>query len=269
MASSSDVTKANQAAWDLVAAKYAPDVDADVEFLRGGGVSLFPSEVEILGDLSNCPKAVHLQCSHGLDTLSLLNLGVGAVVGVDLSTSMLALAERKATALGANAKWVHADVLSLPAFLDGVADLVYTGKGALPWVLDVTSWAAGVARLLRPGGTLFLLEGHPLNWVWEQASSVHELAGDHSSYFDVQPRRNSGFPASAVERLTPEGELPPPARERQWTLGQVVTALANAGFQIERLEEHAEHYWPQFPRMSAAEVSRLPHSFSLVAKVPA
>jgi SAM-dependent methyltransferase len=44
---------------------------------------------------------------------------------------------------------------------DGVADLVYTGKGALIWMPDIGAWAREAARLLRPGGHLFVYEGHP------------------------------------------------------------------------------------------------------------
>jgi hypothetical protein len=45
--------------------------------------------------------------------------------------------------------------------LNGTADLVYTGKGALPWVMDLERWAAVIERLLKPGGRLFVFEGAP------------------------------------------------------------------------------------------------------------
>lgn len=63
--------RSTEAAWDRAAAKYAFAVAADIEFLRGGGVSLCDIERSMLGDLHGCGRAIHLQCSYGLDALSL------------------------------------------------------------------------------------------------------------------------------------------------------------------------------------------------------
>ena len=47
-------------------------------------------------------------------------------------------------------------------------DLVYTGIGALCWLPDIARWAEVVAALLRPGGRLYLREGHPVLWATEE-----------------------------------------------------------------------------------------------------
>ena len=73
------------------------------------------------------------------------------MVGVDLSEEMLALARRKAAALDAPALWYHADVLNLPGELNGSGDLVFTGKGSLPWVQDLGAWARGRVGAWRVG----------------------------------------------------------------------------------------------------------------------
>jgi SAM-dependent methyltransferase len=258
-----------EAAWDRVAAKYRAEFDHDVALLRGGGDALAEPERRLLGDLTGCQVAVHLQCSHGLDALSLLNRGVHEVIGVDLSREMLAVAARKAEAVGGRASWMRADILALPSELDACADLVYTGKGALPWVSDLGRWARGVARLLRRGGRFYMYEGHPLNWLWDPNASQHRLRGDGRGYFDAEPRANDDFPARAVEAHTPMGEEPPAAWEYQWTVGQVVTALCTAGLTIETMEEHPEHFWPQFRAIPQAELARLPHTYSVVARRPA
>jgi SAM-dependent methyltransferase len=268
MDSPEDLTRSTEAAWNRVAEKFRAELDQDVAFLRSGAVSLADHEVRGLGDVSGCSLAIQLQCSRGEDTLSLLNLGVKRVIGVDLSREMLALAARKAKLLGARAEWVHADILDLPAELDGRANLVYTGKGALPWVADLGRWAGGIARLLRPGGRFYLYDGHPLNWLWDVNAGTHRLSTDGRGYFDHGPRANRDFPAVAVERFTPAGELAPKAWEYQWTIGQVVTALCQAGLLIDRLEEYPEQFWPQLQRISAAELARFPHSFSVLARLP-
>jgi SAM-dependent methyltransferase len=269
VSTSDGLHRSTEAAWDRAAIKYRAEIERDVEFLRGGGVSLFPVERRLLGDLTNCRNAVHLQCSHGLDALSLLNLGVHEIVGIDLSSEMLAQAARKSEMLGARARWIRADILNLPAELDDSADLVYTGKGALPWVSDLDRWARGVSGILRPGGRLFLHEGHPLNWIWDTDASVHRLRPDGRGYFDNGPRANDDFPARATENYSPPGERPPTAWEYQWTIGAVVTALCDAGLRIEKLEEHKDHFWPQFRHIAERDLERAPHSYSVLALRPA
>jgi ubiquinone/menaquinone biosynthesis C-methylase UbiE len=261
-----NLVRSTEAAWDRVAEKYRAELDEDIVFLRSGGVNIAAHEVRLLGDLSGCRVAVHLMCSHGQDALSLLNLGVEEVIGVDRSREMLALAARKSELLGARASWLHADVLDLPVQLDACADLVYTGKGALPWVTDLSRWAQGIARLLRPRGRLYVYEGHPLNWVWDGTVATHQLRDDGRGYFDRTPRANDDFPASAVNRYTQTNEQAPKAWEYQWTLGEVVTALCEAGLLIERVEEHAQQFWPKLRAIPKAEMLRLPHSFSVLAR---
>ena len=48
------------------------------------------------------------------------------------------------------ATWVEADVLDVPHELDGTADLLYTGRGAIIWLQDLDRWAAVLRRLLAP-----------------------------------------------------------------------------------------------------------------------
>jgi SAM-dependent methyltransferase len=258
-------TASTEAAWNLTAEKFASDIERDVAFLRSGGVNLEEPELRVLRKVISGGSAIHLQCSHGLDTLSLLNLGIGEVIGLDISERMLALAREKSDLLRAPARWVHADVLEPPAELFGLADLVYTGKGALPWVRDIGRWAAVVKSLLRDGGHLFVFEGHPLDWIWDPEADTHRLHAQRS-YFDTQARANEDFPARAVERYASPDQVPPPAWEYHWSLGDLVTAVVRAGLLVEVLEEHDAHYWPRFTKIPARDFERVPHTFSLLAR---
>src|SRR3954454_16200988 len=126
---------ANRLAWDEAAERYEGWFEEAVALIRSGGVNLFGAEVELIGDLhGRCPRAIHLQCAGGRDTLSLWNLGADEVVGIDFSPRMLELAARLAAATGAPARWVEADVVATPDELDGTADLLYTGRGAILWL---------------------------------------------------------------------------------------------------------------------------------------
>src|SRR5262245_8158641 len=120
-------------AWNVTAAIYERDEAEDIALLRSGGNRLVAPERRCLPDLTTgCECALHLQCAGGTDTLTLWQLGAARVVGVDLSEKMIAVAQRKTTALNAPARWYCCDVLDTPPELDNTADLVYTGKGALP-----------------------------------------------------------------------------------------------------------------------------------------
>ena len=141
--------RANRAAWDEAAERYERWLPEAIELIRSGGSNLFPVEEALIGDLrGRCRRAIHLQCAGGRDTLSLWNLGADEVIGIDFSPRMLELAGMLSAAVGAPARWVLADVIDAPAELDGTADLVYTGRGALIWLHDLDAWAAVICRLL-------------------------------------------------------------------------------------------------------------------------
>lgn len=261
-----DLHEGNRDAWNRTSrGGYGRDIGADVALIRSGGTNLMPAELRLLGDLSGVRRAIHLQCSHGLDALSLLNLGAEEVVGIDISEEMLASAKEKSDALGARARWVRADVFDAPPDLDGTADLVHTGRGALCWMMDLNAWARVVARLLRPGGRVHIFEGHPLDFLWKEDAERFELR-DGASYFLDAPQTERGFPYEAA--LEADASSPVQLRSRVWTLGQTVTALIGAGLRIERLEEFSDPFWDQFKRIPEHELRRLPHTFGLLARKP-
>ncbi|MGI9146954.1 MAG: class I SAM-dependent methyltransferase [Chloroflexota bacterium] len=256
----------NRRAWNVVAAVYENEVERDVADLRANRICLFDYEVRLLGELrGSCRRAIALQCSHGLDALSLWKLGATEVIGVDGSGRMLDLARRKSQLLGAPARWIECDVLEVPSELNTSADLVYTGKGSLPWVADLDRWAGVVARVLRPGGRLLLTEGHLLDWVWEPDASAFRVDQRSGGYFADQPVENRDFPRSAFIRLrTPTDHTAGPV-EHQWTTAQIVNALIGVGLVLDRLEEHAQPFWNKFPSMPPGTCEALPHVLVILA----
>jgi SAM-dependent methyltransferase len=258
----------NRAAWDEAAARYESEIERDVAFLAAGGKAFHGPEWAFLADLAgSCQRAIHLQCAGGLDTLSLWKHGAAEVVGIDISERMIACAQQKAQLLSAPASWYCCDVLESPQELNGIADLVYTGKGALLWIMDIDRWAQVVARLLKPRGRLYLYEGHPLTWVWDMSAAEYRLDPHYGDYFSMAVAEEQGWPTQYIpEAFLPSKEEQARSYERQWTLGQVVTAVADAGLRIVRLEEHPDPYWNQFPMLTEDLVRRLPQTFSLLAR---
>lgn len=256
-----------KAGWNTVAAaKYRAEQDAQLQLLRSGGHTLLPVELTRLGAiLPTCRRVIHLQCSHGLDALGLLNLGVAEVVGLDISEEMIRLAHMKTEALGARARWYCTDILDAPHELDGTADLVYTGRGALPWMMELAGWAQVVWRLVRAGGRVFVFEGHPLDRLWDPEARDLRLAEGSGGYFAEGGREPLGFPVDVVSRVWQQGERPV-MLERQWRPGEVIGSLIGVGFRLEHFDEHPTLYWEQFPCWAEREKVWLPHSYTLMAR---
>jgi len=263
--------QSNRAAWNEAAHSYVQDIEDDVAFLHAGGKNLLAPELAFLADLGAwCNRAIHLQCAGGRDTLSLWNQGAAEVIGIDISDGMIACARAKSERLGAPASWYCCDILDTPESLDGTADLVYTGRGALNWIMDIEAWARVVARLLKPnGGRLYVFEGHPLDWVWDLAASEIKLNPDphFGNYFSEDIDMSQGWPVQYLPaESVPAAEKQSAKYERQWTLGQIMNALIKAGLRLERFEEHPDQYWEQFPNLPNELASRLPHTFSLLMR---
>src|ERR1039457_663922 len=117
-----------------------------------------------LGSLAGL-DVVHLQCHVGTDTLSLARLGTRSVTGLDFSAPALQVATQLAADCEAHIDYVQSELYAAVEALGATRfDLVYTGIGALCWLPDIGRWAQVVAALLRPGGRLFMREGHPMLW---------------------------------------------------------------------------------------------------------
>jgi SAM-dependent methyltransferase len=185
---------------------------------------------------------VHLQCHIGTDTLSLARLGA-RMSAIDFSAQSLAQARRLAEAAGVAIDYREGDVhTAADAFGRARFDLVYTGVGALCWLPSISRWAGVVADLLRPGGRLFLREGHPMLWALDETADPSVL---RYPYFET--------PDPVVFEETDtyvavEGELPA-TRSATWNhgLGEIFTALTEHGLSITRLVEHDSVPWNGLP----------------------
>jgi SAM-dependent methyltransferase len=265
-------SRQNQVAWDVAATKYVVETDALLAEARTE-TALLPEERELLGPvLAAAPRVVHLQSGHGLEDLDLVRAGARSVVGVDFSRVTAGAAHGRARQLGpappvghvghpGHVGYVVGDALRV-GLRDGCADLVYTGKGALMWLPDIGTWAREVARLLRPGGHLFVHEAHPAACLWTRDTDPVRVDARHG-YFGGT-RVNDTFPASAIDRYGAGRGLD--AVEWQWTLADVVGATLAAGLELRHLAEHPEPFWRPEGVTSAAWAGHLPNSFSLLAR---
>ncbi len=287
-----DYLQVNRANWDSRAPIHVVGYDigallADPSALSG----VVRFDLPRLGDLNGL-AVLHLQCHIGTDTLSLHRLG-GNLTGLDLSPVSLAEARALAERAGAAIDYVESDVYSAPQALAGRAfDLVYTGIGAICWLPDIARWARTVAGLLRPGGRLFIRDGHPvLNSLSPVVVGAEPVDRDQQPWISGPGTASLALEFPYYEQREPmvwrdpvtyagDGEVGSP-ESVEWNhgIGEVVTAVLDAGLRLTSLTEHDSAPWEAFDGLMAFDGAtgeyrlrdrpeRLPATFTLTALKP-
>lgn len=239
------VHEQNRRSWNAVTPAHNSHKGDQAEFFREGGSTLFPEELELLGDIEGA-SLLHLQCNCGQDSLSLVAAGA-KVTGVDISDAAVDFARTLSADSGLPARFERADVLD---WLEEAAargerfDRVFSSYGTIGWLADLPRWARGVASVLAPRGRLVLFEFHPMCWSFDGEGRLID------SYFIADPIEERGGVNDYVGRsndgLVPmEGtpgvqdfENPEPAVCYQYTVAQTVQAIADAGLFVESLREY-------------------------------
>lgn len=239
-----DPIETNRAMWDELAALHPETEFYDVEGFLAGDSTLRRPERDLLPAVSG-QSLVHLQCHIGLDTLSWAREGAEAT-GVDFSAEAVAAAREIAAEADADADFVCCRVGEAPE-LDERFDVVFASYGVLVWIPDVDEWARAAAALLRPGGRFCLVENHPVMDVYDWAFEPR------GSYFDAEPARYDESGSYADPDAETDHNV-----SYQWThsLGDVLTALADAGLSIETVREYPYTYFERFNGMERDEEGR-------------
>ena len=274
-----DYRQINLASWDERAPAHAASPSyafdrfvADPEYLS----DVVRFDVPRLGDIRGL-RGVHLQCHIGTDTISLSRLGA-KMTGLDFSAAALGEARKLAAATNADVDFVESDLYAAAEVLDRASyDLVFTGIGALCWLPDIKRWAGVVAALLRPGGRLFLREGHPMLWSLADPREDGLLVVEYP-YFEREEPMVFDEGGTYVE--TDVEFQHNVTHEWNHGLGEVVSALFAEGFELTMLEEHDSVPWEALPGQMeqlpdntnewrlADRPWRLAHSYTLQAVRP-
>jgi SAM-dependent methyltransferase len=231
---------ANEELWNAWTAVHAAGDFYDLEGFKAGGVRIRPYEIELLGDVAG-KSLLHLQCHFGIDTLSWARLGA-RVTGADLSPDAIELARTLADELGfPDARFVRSNVYDLPNTLEGTFDIVYTSRGVLGWLPDIRAWARVVAHFLAPGGTLFITEAHPVMNVFENEGVAPGELRLTYPYWEHREPLTFAVKGSYADPDADVGDL----TEHSWDhgLGEIVTALIDAGLRIDTLIEYPFLEW--------------------------
>jgi SAM-dependent methyltransferase len=182
---------------------------------------------------------VHLQCHLGTDTVSLARLGARSTTGLDFSPSALLRARQLASRARAEVTFVDGDVYDAVELLGAHQfDLVYTGIGAICWLPSIRRWAETVAGLLRPGGRLFIREGHPVLWTMSDPRPDGLLVVEYP-YFETE-----GVIFTEETSYAGDGIVgAPDSVGFNHGLGEIFTALRDVGLVTTHFEEHREVPW--------------------------
>jgi SAM-dependent methyltransferase len=266
----------NRASWDERAPAHAASPDYGFERFAGDPMHL-SSVVEFdrprIGELAGL-RGVHLQCHIGTDTISLSRLGA-RMTGLDFSPAAIAEARRLVERTGDEVDFVESTVYDALDVLEaGSFDLVFTGIGALCWLPDIRQWAQVVADLLRPGGRLFIREGHPMLWAIDERHT-DRLVIDYP-YFE----RPEPIPWEDDSTYVETDVVFKVNLTHSWNhgLGEILTAVMESGMTITSFEEHDSVPWDALPgqmeRLDNGEYRladrpwRLPASYTLQAVKP-
>lgn len=229
-----------RASWNFATKQHNAHKHDQAAFLRSGGSTLFPDELELLGDVKG-KRLLHLCCNAGQDSLSLVRLGA-VVTGVDLSDEAIGFATALSKDSGLAATFLRSDANAFFETTTERFDVVFFSYGVLGWFDDLPRLMNGCAHVLSPNGRLVGLEFHPLVWSFGEGGAFKDPYFAPGRDFD-EPVSN--YVGEAAGALSPSGHLaaaatPNPNRAHSWqhTVADIVSAVASAGFRLELLREY-------------------------------
>lgn len=269
----SDYISLNKANWDERAPLHAASRDyATQAFVEAADhlSQVVRFDLPLLGNIRGL-RGVHLQCHIGTDTLSLARLGA-QMSGLDFSPAALVQARALAQRCDTRIDYVEADVYNATSVLPAASfDLVYTGIGALCWLPSIDAWARTVSDLLKPGGRLFIREGHPMLWSLDESRA--DLLSIEHPYFERETPLVWDDDSTYVD--TDASLKATLTHEWNHGLGEIISALLKHGLAITGLVEHQSIPWDALPGQMARDERgeyylkqapwRLPLSYTLQA----
>ncbi|MHC4994635.1 MAG: class I SAM-dependent methyltransferase [Planctomycetota bacterium] len=243
----------NRLVWDESVPVHANSAMYQEHFdaLRNGGHSLEPHTVEALDHLAPFAgkSVIQLQCHLGHEALSFAQLGA-EVVGLDFSQPAVDFANGLAAELDLNARFVCANVYDTLDHIDQTFDLVVITIGAVCWLPDLAPWAHIIAKLLKPGGTLYMNEAHPFGDTLDDLSPDDKKKPElvvrypyfHEGPLEFEEDGSYADPDAKFEHTKTHDFCQP--------LSTVINSLIGAGLTLQRLDESPRCVWPRFKMMT-------------------
>lgn len=234
----------NKATWNKKVAIHAQSEMYNLEVFKKGKTSLMPYELKALKNVEG-KSLLHLQCHFGQDTLSWSRRGVKCV-GIDISDEGIKLAKQLNKELALDADFVCCNVLDTSQYVSETFDIVFTSYGTIGWLPDLKPWAKMISERLKVGGTFYIVEFHPIAWMFDYVNGNAEMKY-HYSQDEVIYEQYEGTYANETSKMV--------SKEYGWNhgLSEVVNALIEAGLQIDYLNEYDESPYDVFPNLKKTE----------------
>ncbi len=231
MTTNKDYFKTNKNTWNEKVKVHAKSEMYHLDDFKKGKTSLMPYELKALGDV-NGKSLLHLQCHFGQDTLSWSRLGAKCT-GVDLSDEGIKLAKQLNEELKLDANFMCCNVLDTSDFIKDTFDVVFTSYGVIGWLPNLRPWGKMIAERLNKGGTFYMVEFHPIVWMFDYLEDKPVMKYGYMQE-DVIYEEYEGTYANNNSKMI--------SKEYGWNhgLGEVITALTEAGLHIDYLNEHDE-----------------------------
>lgn len=211
-----------------------------------------------LGDDVANKKIINLLGSNGVKAVALGIMGAKSSV-VDFSIENERYAKELSNEAQVELRYIVSDVLRMPASeLTADYDIVFMEQGILHYFTNLDEFFNVVVSLLKRGGRMILHDFHPISTKLISSKGTtanirkHKVTG---SYFDAslieQEIAFSKYTGGDAQKLK--------VYLRNWTLGEVITAVASSGLCIKLLNE--------LPNQSSEVFDAgIPKSFVIVAE---
>lgn len=234
----------NKATWNKKVKVHAQSEMYNLEAFKKGKSSLMPYELNALGDVDG-KSLLHLQCHFGQDTLSWSRMGAKCT-GVDISDEGINLAKALNKELQLDANFVCCNVLETSKFVEETFDIIFTSYGVIGWLPDLKPWGKQIAEKLKSGGTFFIAEFHPIVWMFDNEADTPYIKYGYMQD-EVIYEEYEGTYANQNSKMI--------SKEYGWNhgLGEVVSALTEAGLHIEYLKEFDESPYDVLPDLIKTE----------------
>ncbi|MEO6540252.1 MAG: methyltransferase domain-containing protein [Ferruginibacter sp.] len=216
----------NKRSWNKRTAVHKDSAFYDLASFKKGKSSLNKIELEELGDVKG-KSLLHLQCHFGMDTMSWERQGA-TCVGVDLSDGAIDLAKEINNELGMHTEFICCNVYDLKEHLDKKFDIVFTSYGTIGWLPDLDAWAGIVSHFLKPGGTFYIADFHPVLWMMNENFERIKY-----NYFNTETITEE-ISGTYSDRSAPIKSI-----EHGWNhpFSELISALLKQDLQIEQFNE--------------------------------
>ena len=248
----------NQKAYDAWIYRLGTPEEA-VKKIKKNPISRLANAYDYFGDVKG-KKIINLLGSHGSKAVALALLGAKVTV-VDVSKENARYADELAKEANVELRYIVSDVLKLQEEeLNNSYDFVFTEFGILHYFTDLSPFMEVISKLLKKGGKLILQDFHPVTTKLITSRGTthkirkHKVTGD---YFDTSLQETD----VAYSKYLSEEEQNELKKVllRKWNLGEIVTAVAEAGLFIKVLKEE--------PNLSSEVFDKgIPKTFTIVAE---